>query len=352
MQAWLRAELALLLALQPSDRPWQMPLAAGLASGLPLLAGAAFGRLEHGLVASLGGLAFLYLPRTPLAHRMVTLMACAFGMTACHALGLLSQFMPALGALSLGLIALLATMVCRAYALAPPGSFFFVMVAAIGAATPARWHDVPLYVGLFTLGGLLACLIAFGYSLHMLRRRAPLAAPTPTRPGFDFVVFDALLIGAFVALSVLAAQALRLERPYWVPISCMAVIQGATLRAVWTRQLHRVAGTAVGLLLAWGLLAPRPGPWLIGAMVLALTFVVEMIVIRHYGVAAMFITPLTLLLAEAAALGQQPINALLQARLADTVLGSALGVAGGACIHSTRLRAAVSPVLRRLLAPR
>lgn len=32
------------------------------------------------------------------------------------------------------------------------------------------------------------------------------------------------------------------------------MIQGASLRAVWTRQLHRVLGTSIGLLLAWGLL--------------------------------------------------------------------------------------------------
>ena len=51
--------------------------------------------------------------RTALHHRMVTLMACAFGMSACYALGLMSHFYPALMALSLAVITLLATMVCR-----------------------------------------------------------------------------------------------------------------------------------------------------------------------------------------------------------------------------------------------
>ena len=157
-QAFLRTELGHLTTVHASDRPWQMPLAAALASGLPLMVGAWFNRLDYGLASSLGGLVFLYVPRTALHHRMVTLMACAFGMSACYALGLMSHFYPALMALSLAVITLLATMVCRFYAVGPPGSFFFVMAAAIGAHMPIHVPDFPLYVGLFTLGCVLACL--------------------------------------------------------------------------------------------------------------------------------------------------------------------------------------------------
>ena len=55
----LYAEGRQLITIRPSDRPWQMPFAAALASGLPLLVGAAFGRVDYGLVSSLGGLVFL-----------------------------------------------------------------------------------------------------------------------------------------------------------------------------------------------------------------------------------------------------------------------------------------------------
>lgn len=34
--------------------------------------------------------------------------------------------------------------------------------------------------------------------------------------------FDAVVIGAFVGLSLLLAQMLALQRPYWVPVSCLA----------------------------------------------------------------------------------------------------------------------------------
>ena len=79
----LRTEWQHLTTINRSDRLWQMPFAAALATGLPLLVGAGFDRLDYGLISSLGGLVFLYTPNTPLYHRMVSLMACAFAMTAC-----------------------------------------------------------------------------------------------------------------------------------------------------------------------------------------------------------------------------------------------------------------------------
>ena len=92
----LAEELRLLASVNHSDRPWEMPVAAALASGLPIFIGAAYGELGLGLVGSLGGLVFLYLPATGLAHRMAWLMACAFGMSCSHALGMLGHLVPPL----------------------------------------------------------------------------------------------------------------------------------------------------------------------------------------------------------------------------------------------------------------
>lgn len=343
-----RDEWTHLTTVQASERPWRMPMCAALATGLPVVLGAAFGRLGDGLVASLGGLVFLYLPETPLSHRMVSLMASAFGLTASWTLGLLSHSVPAAMMAVLVFIAILVTMVCRFYAVAPPGSLFFIMAAAIGAYTPLEPAQIPRLVGLVAMGTLLACLVAFFYSLLDLRARAPKpVAPLPPA-SFDFVVFDSVVIGAFVGISLAVAQLFRLEKAYWVPVSCLAVIQGASLRAVWNRQLQRVLGTGVGLVLAWGLLLLPLGPWSVAALMMALTVVIETLVVRHYAVAAVFITPLTILLAEAATLGAQAPAALIGARFVDTVLGSLVGLAGGICLHSVRLRAAARAALRRL----
>ncbi len=348
LKTLIQTELRQLATINPSDRRWQMPFAAALASGLPLIVGAHFERVDYGLISSLGGLVFLYLPNTPLSHRMVWLLACGFGLTACYALGVISHFVPAAMMWVLTFIAIVVTMVCRFYRVGPPGSLFFVMAASIGAYSPGEVLEVPLKVGLLTMGALLACLIAFFYSLYILRLQAPQPVLPLPRPTFDFVVFDSIVIGAFVGLSLAAAQALQLERPYWVPVSCLAVIQGVSLRAVWNRQLQRVLGTGIGLVLALAILTLPLDRWSIAVLVIALAFVIETTVVRHYGFAVIFITPLTIILAEAATLGQADPAALIQSRLIDTVLGCAMGLAGGVCLHSPGFRRVVGTQLRRL----
>lgn len=338
-----------LTTIRASNRPWLMPFAAALAIGIPLLLGAYFGRMEQAMIASLGGLVFLHLPETPLQHRMVTLMACGFGMIACYALGLLSQLAPAFMMLTLTVTATLVTMVCRFYRLGPPGSLFFIMAAAIGAYTPAELGELPLRIGLFAMGCLCAGLVAFVYSLYILRGRSPEpVAPTPPA-SFDFVVFDSLVIGIFVGQSLLAAQLLGFEKAYWVPVSCLAVIQGMNLRAVWERQLHRIIGTTVGLAVSWGLLALPLDPWRIAGLIIVLAFIVETAIVRHYAFAAVFITPLTIMLGDAATLQQGSATELVSTRFFDTVLGSLMGLAGGVALHSAALRRHTGPPLRRLV---
>jgi uncharacterized membrane protein YccC len=343
-----------LTTINASDRKWQMPLAAALSTGLPLLIGAYFDHLQYGLVSSLGGLVYLYLPNTPLSHRMVVLIACAFGMTACYTLGLMSSFFPWLMTPVLVFIAVLVTMLCRFYNLGPPGSLMFVTSAAIGAYTPPiEVLQLPLMVGLVTMGCLLATLVAFFYSVAVLRTRAPetvLPLPAPT---FDFVVFDSIVIGVFVGISMALAQALQLQKAYWVPISCLAVIQGVSLRAVWNRQLQRIIGTGIGLLLSWSLLLLLPlNKWSMPLTMMALTFMIEVAVVRHYAFAAIFITPLTLLLAEAATLGHTSPSELIHARFFDTVLGCLVGLAGGICLHSPRFREVLGGPLQHLIPSR
>ncbi len=348
LRALVVAEWRHLTTVNASERPLEMPVAAALATGLPIFIGAATGQLAQGLAASLGGLVFLYLPGTSLAHRMAWIMACAFGLVGCYTLGVLSHLVPALTLPLLTVITMAVTMVCRFYAVPPPGSLFFVMAAAIAAYTPATGQDAQLQVGLLAMGCVLGVSIAFAYSLHRLRRAAPSPAPPP-RTDFEFVVVESVVIGGFVGLSLALAQWLELSRPYWVPVSCLSVIQGVSLRAVWVRHFHRILGTAAGLAVFWALASLRLDGWGIAALLTLLAVVVETLVVRHYALAVVFITPMTILLAEGAQLGAHAPQALMAARLVDTLVGCAVGLVGGACLHSARFRAAVGSALRAVL---
>jgi uncharacterized membrane protein YccC len=122
-----------------------------------------------------------------------------------------------------------------------------------------------------------------------------------------------------------------------------------SLRAVWNKQVHRIAGTGLGLLLAWGLLALPLDKWSISLMMMLLAFLIETLVVRHYGLAVIFITPLTIFLAEAAQLENDSLNTMLQARLLDTVLGSVVGLVGGVCLYNPHIRKILSRQIYRLL---
>ena len=84
-------------------------------------------------------------------------------------------------------------------------------------------------------------------------------------------------------------------------------------------------------------------------MVIILTFIIESTVVRHYGLAVVFITPVTIFLAEAATLGQGSATEVIQARMIDTALGSVIGLIGGLCLHNLAIRGAVERLLRRVL---
>lgn len=338
-----------LTQVQNSDRRWEMPLAAALASGLPLLVGAYFGRMDYGLLSSLGGMVFLSLPNSPLQHRMMVLLAASFGMVSCFAVGALTQIWPTLMVPALTLIAMVVNMVCRCYCFPPPGSLFFIMAAAIAAYTPGTLEQVPLRVGMVAMGALLACGVAFVYALHMARVAPPPPAPELPAPSFDFVVYDSVIIGLFVGISLLLAELLQLPRPYWVPVSCLAVIQGASLQAALVRQLHRIVGTSLGLLLAWALLSLPLNAWSLSLVMMVLSFGIETLIVRHYASAVVLITPLTIFLAEAPHLGHSPSSAVIQGRFLDTVLGACIGLCGAWLIHNQRVRPHLTRWMRAIL---
>ncbi|MDO5653323.1 MAG: FUSC family protein [Brachymonas sp.] len=349
--ALLKGEFRHLVTFQPAQRPWQMPVAAALAAGLPLLVGAWFDRMDYGLIASLGGQTFLYTSNTHVPQRMVTLMVCAFGMAACFALALIGSFHPASTIVVLTVLSTLVTMVCRFYRLQPPGSLFFIMAASIAAYMPWNFWLIPLRVGLIFMGSTLAVLIAFFYSLHIVRRQKPVAHPPIQNPGFQFVVYDSVMIGAFVGLSLVLAHVLRLQSPYWVPVSCIAIMQNMTMRAVWNRQVHRILGTAAGVVLAWGLLLLPFNKWGLCITIMVLTFMIEMLVVRNYALAVMFITPLTIYLAKSGAAADMTATALILTRLVDIVLGSVIGCLGGVFLHDLRLRSWLSERVFRVPFP-
>ena len=336
-----------LFELKQTERLWHIPLLASLCTGIPLLVGLYFQNLSYGILACIAGLVILYLPQGTIAHRMTTMLACSFGFMISFAVGIIFSFNPIISAVVLGLLTFGVQWTVTYFRMKPPGSFFFIMIASIASFMPFDPETILLKIGLVGMGAMLACLLAFIYSLYIVKIYPPGIKQIQVKPKSYHNTITSTITGFFVGLSLLIGNLLELSNPYWVPISCLAVMQGVTMEHIWQRSFQRILGTLVGLAIAWFLLLQQLNPLTICIIIIVLQFIIEMLVVRHYGLAVIFITPLTLLLAEAGSAISINPNVLIPARLFDITLGSIIGGIAGWFIHHEQLREKADRQLRK-----
>ncbi|MBO9665920.1 MAG: FUSC family protein, partial [Bdellovibrio sp.] len=231
-----------------------------------------------------------------------------------------------------------------------PGSFFFIMLAAVASCMPFDVSAIPTKLGLITLGVLNSVVLAIIYSSLTYKKSASAYHPQLEAEGTLSLHFmEATTMGCFMFGSMLLGRLLHLENPYWVPVSCAAVMQGASTYHIWQRSLHRIVGTFLGVGLCWVILSVANTPLSICVSIITLQFIIEMLVLRNYGLAVIFITPMTILLTEAGRPLIHDPNLLIETRFWDIALGSAIGAVGGWVIHHEKLRhaAPVFPFLDR-----
>ena len=133
-------------------------------------------------------------------------------------------------------------------------------------------------------------------------------------------------VGVATAIAGTMGAMLGLERAYWCIAAAMLILhQGLDWARTLQRGVERMGGTLVGLLLAGTILFLNPeGLWLAVTM-MVLQFVIEMIVIRNYALAVVFITAAALTIAS----GGHPVpdvGHLLWVRGVDTVIGCVVGL--------------------------
>lgn len=334
----IREHLRPLFELSDHKRPLGFLLTAALAVGAPVVIGVWFGSFTMGVVASLGGLTSLYMRQTPLSHRMLTLAVATFGFCISFCVCLLAGFSSWAVVAALGLVAFGATFLCRYFTVPPPGSFFFIMVASIATSMTFDLALLPARTGVLVFGCIGACALGLVYSLLQLAsgHTGGIHPAEPTEARVVAILLESATIAVCIATSYLLALALGFERPYWVPISCAAILQGATFRAVWQRNVHRIAGTAIGMGLAWIIFSLNPNLWVLAVLIIALSFAIEYLVTRNYGLAVVFITPLTIILAEAESAALHT-DVVIFSRMMDVVLGSSVGYLGGWVLHQRSL---------------
>jgi uncharacterized membrane protein YccC len=132
-------------------------------------------------------------------------------------------------------------------------------------------------------------------------------------------------IAVFVAGTV--ASALGVDHAYWAMSAAVLMLyQGLDWIRTLQRSIERLLGTWIGLVLAGLILVLHPqGLWLV-LIIALLQFTIEMLVVRNYAAAVVFMTPAALTIASG---GEQvsDIGELLLARSLDTLIGCVAALA-------------------------
>ena len=488
-------------ALQVNKKPfpWLKAFSAGLAAALPVMIGIAFGNLQYGLIAGLGGFSYLYVFNIPYAQRAKKIFSVVLGLTFVTYLGTISAPYPLAVAILMGLIAAVVIFVFGALKINGPSAIFFVLVFAMTTGMPINPDDAFLRAGLVFLSGCLSWIIAMigwffnpygpesdvvtrvylqlaelldsvgtptftkakhqvmevlneseetlsasyfrwrttdmfnrlyllnnfanelfiyivenfsnsnstlpkelGQSTrllgHSLNNRDKRKKPHILQPekmdsqvsqlfttiynaeailnepisnvkksiqidkpslktiflgAFDknsIVFISSVRFGVITAIAAIIAYQFGFERSYWVPLSCVAVMSGATIVSTFHRTIQRFFGTVIGIVIAGFILSFHPSGFVITLFIFVLTFITELFIVKNYGLAALFFTPNALLMAESTSQEMFSFSYFAQARFIDIVIGSAIGLLGvylvGRKSASSRIPHLLSKTLR------
>jgi hypothetical protein len=211
----------------------------------------------------------------------------------------------------------------------PPGPLFMVFAFAACAAIPATASDVPVAVGV--AAGSAAFAVVVGNVGAWWRREAGEAGRRASYAAS--LRWHVLPCSLGVLVAGVVATGAGIGRPYWAMVSAVVPLVAVDFRHQVVRGLHRVAGTAGGLVVAAGVLALDLGGLAVILIVALLQAVAELLVGRNYALALVFITPLALLMVHLAV--PAPTAELLADRGIETVIGVGAGLVVG---YLTRVR--------------
>lgn len=144
----------------------------------------------------------------------------------------------------------------------------------------------------------------------------------------DSIVFiRALRYGTVLSISTIIAFNFDFTRPYWIPLSCAAVMLGSTIISTFYRSIQRSIGTIIGLIIAIIIFKLQPQGFMIAITNMCLTTLTELFIVKNYAIAASFITPNALLIAETSTQIHN-VFYFATARIMDIVIGSMIGLIG------------------------
>lgn len=328
-----------LLKIKETEDSILRVLGAGATTGIMLLLGYLSGNMQIGTFGALGAFAFLYylpIPNKQLVKRIFRVGLC---MITGFFLGAVSTFIPWMIPITISLISLAGFIVFRILHAPRPGAFFIIMVSSMATGTSLDFSGILAATMYVALG--VAASIGIAVIVRILHRKLSGVEVAVENIPFNerwthAITHDSRLLlssihhAGIIFFATYIGMALGLGNPYWVTISCAAVLQGSELIVIFQRNVQRIVGGMVGLLVGIVLFSFKLDVVSTIVIIVILNVFVEYAMVRNYTIANFFTNPLSLLLANLSS--GAFVNELVSYRFAGLVLGSLIAFIGAALI--------------------
>lgn len=356
-QADVREGLALrrLFTLGPANGDAYVGVRVGLGALLPLLLLIVLGRLDLAPYAVFGAFAGVY-SRAPghLDRLLVQIKAAALMWVVVLGAWFAGRYLVHGSETTAGswwliglttFVAAAASVAVGFLRLRPAGSLFHIFAFAAVASIPA---SPGLGDAMFTTSATMMFAVLLGQVGRLRSRNRTPWQVTPAPP-LDMskakVVWQeglAYLIASGVAggVALLLSGPLGMGHTYWAMVAGVVPLVGRSSRMRVVRAVHRVLGTAGGLVVMSLIVLLQPQPWVAVLLMGVLQFATETVIIRNYFWGTLFITPMALI---GTSIGRRIDGSVLYDRAVETVIGVIVGlivVEGVNWVATTRARRA------------
>lgn len=328
-----------LLLIKETDDSLLRVFGAGITTGLMLFIGYFSGNMQIGTFGALGAFAFLYYLPIPTKFLMRRISKVGICIILGFFLGAVSTFVPWTIPITISVISLFGFIIFRILDAPKPGAFFVIMVSSMATGTSLDFIGI-LNATSYVVFGVIAAVIVASIVGIMHRRligKDEQYNPLSFREKLDYalkndskLLLSSIHHAGIIFFATYIGMSLGLGNPYWVTISCAAVLQGRELIIIFHRNVQRIIGGIIGLLLGILLFSLDLSVLSTIIIITVLNIFVEYCMVRNYGLANFFTNPLSLLLASLSS--GAFVNDLVSYRFAGLVLGSFIAFIGAAII--------------------
>lgn len=304
----------------------RVALRAALCLALPLLVLYTMDRTDLALYASFGAFAAIYGRADGYSARLFMQASAGLAIVAAMIVGTSVSYLNApnwFRVIAVAIVAYIVTMISHRMAWRPTGAMFVAFSAGACATIPAEGSSFA-YV-LIVGGGALLWTLAVTVILASLRVQPrvlfQISAIQPMELRF---LVNAITIFVGVLASGWLGLVLFDDHWYWATIAAIATLTGANTHARLTRGVQRFLGTAVGVVFAAAVMWLDPPILVVICIAILAQGLIELIVLRNYALAMVFITVIALLMVNMAS----PLSTatLIKDRVLETLVGVFVGM--------------------------